>query len=118
MGQNFAKMAASAIALQGHGITGQNTTMQYQYYPAGSDYGFPASGDSDIMGSKIGFFAIGVVATAVQWNPDLSVPGDEPNQGVALGVEWMYVHLILIFTLGGQFFLFITSCLVSNMVIG
>jgi hypothetical protein len=117
VGQNFAKMAASAIALQGYKITGQNTTTQYQYYPAESPYGYPASGDSDAMGVNIGLFAIGVVAAAVSYNPGLPVTGDEPNQGVALGVEWIYVHLILIFMLGGQFFLFIVSCLISNMVI-
>jgi hypothetical protein len=115
--QNFAKMAASAIALQGYGIIDQNTTTQYQYYPAESIYGYPAAGDADVMGSNIGLFAIGVVATAVQWNLALPVPGDEPNQGVALSVEWMYVHLILILMLGGQFFLFIVSCLISNMVV-
>jgi hypothetical protein len=117
VGQTFAKMAASAIALQGYGIIGQNTTTQYQYYPAESFYGHPAAGDADAMGRNIGYFAIGVVATAVQWNPPLSVPGDDPNQGVALSVEWLYVHLILILTLGGQFFLFIVSCLISNMVV-
>jgi hypothetical protein len=117
VGQNFAKMAASAIALQGYRLTGQNTTTQYQYYPAESVYGSPASGNSDMMGRIIGYFAIGVVATAIQWNPSLAVPGDEPNQGYALSVQWMYVHLILILTLGGQFILFMVSCLVSNLVV-
>ncbi len=117
MGQNFAKMAAAAIALQGYGLTGQNTTMQYQDYPAESVYGYPASGDSNEMGNNIGLFAIGVVAVAIQYNPKLAVPGDEPNQGVALSVQWMFVHVILIFTLGGQLLLFIISCLVSNLVV-
>jgi hypothetical protein len=117
VGQNLAKMAASAIALQGYGIIGQNTTTQYQYYPAASYYGSPAFGNSAVMGEGIGYFAIGAVAAAIRTNPTLAVPGNEPNQGVALSVEWIYVHLILIFMLGGQFFLFVVSCLVSNMVV-
>ncbi|KAH9204572.1 hypothetical protein DL95DRAFT_319204 [Leptodontidium sp. 2 PMI_412] len=117
VGQSLAKMAASAIALQGYRISGQNTTTQYQYYPAASNYGYPASGNSDAMGRVIGYFAIGAVAAAIRNNPNLAVPGNEPGQGVALSVDWVYVHLILIFMLGGQIFLFIVSCLVSNMVV-
>jgi hypothetical protein len=64
-------MAAAGIALQGHLVEASQLKSgdQFQYYPATSYYGYPNAGDVNLMGSNIAQFAIGVVATAADWNP-------------------------------------------------
>lgn len=76
IGQPLAKMAAAGIALQGHIVEASQLTTgdQFQYYPATSFYGYPNEGDVNLMGSNIAQFAIGVVATAADWNPVSSLP--------------------------------------------
>ncbi len=71
IGQALAEMAAAGIALQGHIVEASQTITgdQFQYYPSTSIYGFPCEGDVNLMGSNIAQFAIGVIATAADWNP-------------------------------------------------
>jgi hypothetical protein len=119
VGQDVLKMAASAIALQGHALLpNQSDTAgkQYQYYPSSSYYGTPFMGSTDNMGMTISEFAIGVIAAAAQYNPYIDVSGDTPDTGNQLDVKWMLVTLILALTAGVQFLLFVTASFIVNMV--
>ena len=119
VGLALSKMGAAAIALQGHVADPiqEKTGQQFQTYPATSAYGFPNGGGIDAMGMTISQFSVGVVATAAQWNPFLTVDGDLPDTGSALEVKWFYIYIILGLTCGLQLFLFILCSVVANMVI-
>lgn len=119
IGQPLAHMAAAGIALQGHVVEASQleTGDQYQYYPATSYYGYPNNGDPDFAGSNIAEFAIGVVATAADWNPQLTVVGDQPNTGSQLQVSWDLITIIFAVTAGAQLILFIIVSVVANLVI-
>ncbi len=119
IGQQLAHMAAAGIALQGHIVEDSQlqTGDQYQWYPATSYYGYPNGGDTGFAGSNIARFAIGVVATAADWNPQLTVVGGQPNTGSQLQVDWGKIEIIFGLTAGLQLVLFIIACLVANLVI-
>jgi hypothetical protein len=118
-GQNLTSMAAAAIALQGYASSINSSTLQYQYYPAASAYGDPQAGSASNMGQQIAWFSIGVVSAAIQWNPKYEnpVPGDDPDTGVSLSVEWFYIYMILGLTGGGQLVLFILTSFLANLVV-
>jgi hypothetical protein len=111
------KVAAAAIALRGYPLSGADAKDQYQYYPAASFCGDPTAGNAGAVGAQMGSFAIGVVVTAIQWNPEILVPGNDPDKGVALLVDWTYVNVVLCLALCGQLVLFVVCSFISNMVL-
>ena len=119
VGAALTKMAAAAIALQGHVVNPVQIKSgdQFQTYPATAYYGVPNGGDVDAMGLTIARFSIGVVATAAQWNPFLRVEGNQPNTGSALEVTWIFIIIIFSLTCGLQLVLFVICSVVANMVI-
>lgn len=119
IGEALARMAAAGIALQGHVVEAiqLKTEDQFQYYPATSYYGYPNGGDPDLMGSNIAQFAIGVVAAAANWNPQLQVAGRQPNTGSQLQVDWKFIAITFGLIGGLQLVLFVVASLVANLVI-
>lgn len=113
-------LAASAIALQGYvaASMNNNTNLQFQSYPSEFVYGLPQSGDPQGMGLLLAMFSMGVIAVAAQNNPQIIVPGDQPQAGLAINVsQWKYVHLILGLTAGLQMVLFVIVAFVANRAI-
>ena len=113
-------LAASAIALQGYVApsVNNNTDLQFQTYPAEFAYGAAQNGSTHAMGLQISAFSMGVIAVAAQNNPQIMVPGDQPQAGLTLNIaQWKYVHLILGLTAGLQLVLVIITALVSNRAI-
>lgn len=113
-------LAASAIAMQGYvaASMNNNTDLQFQSYPSEFVYGLPQAGDAQGMGLLLAMFSMGVIAVAAQNNPQILVPGDQPQAGLALNVsQWKYVHLILGLTAGLQLVLFVTVACVANRAI-
>ena len=113
-------LAASAIALQGYVApsVNNNTDLQFQTYPAEFAYGAAQNGSTHGMALQMAEFSMGVIAVAAQNNPQIMVPGDQPQAGLTLNIsEWKYVHLILGLTVGLQLVLFLITAFVSNRAI-
>lgn len=119
--ENVTALAASAIALQGYGAsqkaTSDNTTQQFQSYPADSTYGAPQAGNATRMAMILSGFATGVVAVTAQANSNIHAPGLAPLRGVTLKIQnWKYVHIILCLILGVHLLLGLVSSLLANAV--
>lgn len=113
-------LASSAIALQGYVSSSVNndTDLQFQTYPSEFPYGTAVKGNSQDMGLLMAEFALGVIAVAAQNNPQILVPGDQPQAGLVLNIsDWKFVHLILGLTAGLQLALFLVTTWISNRAV-
>lgn len=123
IGVNISKFAAPSIALQGYGssVNGvvNETAILYQFqsYPAESNFGTPAAGNSSLMGRIMSRFAVGSVAVTGQSNTNVEAEGMVPTRAITLEINrWGYVHMILGLTMGIQLLIAVVSTLVANRV--
>jgi hypothetical protein len=118
---NLRQMAAGAIAMQGFldGFSQQSDTsaIQSQGYPAQSDYGWPAEGNVQILGAKIGYFAVGVVAVTAEYNDMFTVWGDQPQAGSTMTVKWPSLYAIFALLAGLQMFFMVLTTFIANTVV-
>ncbi|KAM5368982.1 hypothetical protein ACJZ2D_009291 [Fusarium nematophilum] len=115
LGKNLARMATSAIALQGYGAKG---SIQSMTYPAAAIFGTPLNGSSEAMALLLSRFTIGVVSGAVEANTDIVVDGQAPTIGQKLSVShWGIIHLIFGITAILQLLLAIVATVVSERVV-
>ena len=128
LGETVSSMAASAIARQGYGtsqsVTSDDTTQQFQSYPAESTFGDPQGGNTTGMATLLAGFSTGVVAvTAQQPNPIQhalrGAPQAHSHGGVRLRKNggWRHVSAVLGSILGAQLVLGVAAALVANTVV-
>ena len=123
LGANVSSLAASAIALQGYGAsqlaTAEDTTQQFQSYPAESTFGEPQGGSTKGMAALLASFATGVVAVTAQSNANLHARGLKPLRGVHLHIDdgWADVTVVLCVILGAQLLLGLLAALLANTVV-
>ncbi|GKT64974.1 hypothetical protein ColTof4_07367 [Colletotrichum tofieldiae] len=120
VGSNLTALAAAAIALQGYAASSlaNDTSFQYQIYPAESVFGTPMNGTTEVLEAMLSRFAIGVIAVAAESNTDHVVEGTMPLKGTKLNVShWNLIHLILVLTATLQLALGIAAALVANRVV-
>lgn len=117
------RIAGQAIALQGFtffesqaSATANETSEQYQSYPAASWWGAPEDGYARGIATNIAQFAILAIATTALTNVDKVTWGDQPQRGEALTVEWNNLYLILGLIAGVQLFFMIVTSLIANLV--
>lgn len=115
LGTNLARLATSAIALQGYGASGN---VQSMTYPSASVFGTPLNGSAETMGYLISRFTIGCLSTVVESNEDIIVDGQAPKVGQKLNVShWSIIHLVLWLTASLQLLLSVLATVVSERVI-
>ncbi|TDZ13412.1 hypothetical protein C8035_v004432 [Colletotrichum spinosum] len=120
VGADLADLAAAGIALQGYAASSlvNDTSFQYQTYPAESVFGTPMNGSAADLQAMLARFAIGVVAIAAESNSDVTVEGTMPMKGTKLNVShWGVIHVILILTASLQLLLGVAAALVANRVV-
>ncbi|KZL82121.1 hypothetical protein CI238_07627 [Colletotrichum incanum] len=120
VGSSLTALAAAAIALQGYAASSlvNNTSFQYQIYPAESVFGTPMNGTTKTLEAMLSRFAIGVIAIAAENNEPHVVEGTMPLKGTKLNVShWNLIHMILILTATLQLALGIAAALVANRVV-
>ena len=128
VGDEMARLAAAAIALQGFAsVTGDTAInqprsvqlpVQAQVYPTESFFGEARLGDSKALALTMSRFAIGVIGASAENNPGVIVPGDQPEIGVRLKMEhWEIIHLIFVAVALGLLLLGIGCVVLSHTVV-
>lgn len=116
-----AKLASSAIALQGYGVSSmaKNNITQFQSYPVESVYGSTANGSVAELANMLSRFTTGVVAAVAEGNPTITIQNVQaPDIGVSLEVSHPgMVTLILVGVVVLQLLLEILVAVLSNRVI-
>ena len=117
-----AAIAAQAIALSGQKhpdfLSTPQEYDQFTEYNFGTAFGDAQNNSAIGMASLISRFAMGVISAAAQTNPQVSVPGRLPAQGIRLQLDSETIfHLILIVLVTLQFvFVIVTAIIVSRIV--
>ncbi|KAL2760210.1 hypothetical protein ACRALDRAFT_1059914 [Sodiomyces alcalophilus JCM 7366] len=122
VGENLARMASVAIALQGYTTASPPVDyaprVQSVLFPSQSTFGVPLNGSAPGMAFLLSRFAIGVVAVAAETNDMIVVPGRVPTVGLKLHVEhWKYIHVILLLAAGLQLLLGLGAEWLANKVV-
>ena len=106
--------ATSAIAQIGYS---NGPGVQTQVYPSKSLWGTSASGDANYMGSIISMYALGSIAGASLFNPQLYYEGEAPIQGYELNLNHpKFFYLIIGLLCGCQLLFIIIVAVLSNRV--
>ncbi|KAL8947499.1 MAG: hypothetical protein Q9222_006228 [Ikaeria aurantiellina] len=92
---DVARLAAAAIAMQGRwtGRFENQDYTQHQWYASGSHWEAHGA-DADGVGARFAEFALGAIATMVNSNPTIKIPGHLPHLGHKVHVYYPYFAII------------------------
>ncbi|KAL8825087.1 MAG: hypothetical protein Q9170_007932 [Blastenia crenularia] len=103
----IAKLAAAAIAVQGHykGAEDNRNYQQYTFYASGSEWDIHGA-EIDEIGDRFAHSALGSLATMAVFNPRIQLPGHVPHLGHKIHVYEPYFSVLLGCIVGAHFALF------------
>ena len=114
---NMAYFATAAIAEGGYVDV---TLQKAQIFPQNSIFGAPAGGDKDIMGSNLGYYALGAIMVAAIYNPSQYYEGTTPSQGqqLSIGHSLTFVGLLILLLLCQLVFIIIVAVWANKVKVG